>query len=374
MAAVAAPEPTGVQMAEADAAMDCLGDDLTQSPGLTTPQEVLAVLVAAFGEDLVGETGYEIAAAKCCSEQEKVDARQRGSSLLYGELLPDGVSKALHPARLGGVLPPPGNPARGVVLELGMGSGKVALQTFLQSPTVKELFGVELVLSRYQIAEQALSRLVSQYPKHFKLSCHEPGRRIRAEQVGTTRKLEFICGDFFAMGLDLARRSDVIFFAVNVPCKLFPQLCNHLASAKEGCRLFTYHPLDAIWWADQDCPFHQCEGNVPDADTFSTSWSPQGFKFYVYSCDRSRPPAFDSSFRNETYSEWQPVYDEPSGKYFYHNEETELSQWEVPTQVGCWQAVYSEEYAAYYFWHRPSGYSQWEVPKCMAVLGWNMDA
>lgn len=365
------PTPSAPQC---DVMDECTEDDLTHQPGVVTPQRVLSLLVAAFGEDKVGETGYDIAAAKCCSEQEKMDARQRGSSLLYGELLPDGVSKALHPARLGGALPSPGDVARGTVLELGMGSGKVALQTFVQCPTVKELFGIELVHSRYQIAEQALSELVAQHPKRFTISFYEPGLRIRAEEVSTKRLLEFRCGDFFTTGLDLARRSDIIFFAVNVPCKLFPQLCNHFASAKEGCRLFTYHALEAIWWTDQHCPFHQCEANVPDADTFSTSWSPQGFKFFVYTCDRSRPPALDSAHRNETYSEWQLVYDDHSGKYFYHNQETELSQWEVPTQAGCWQAVYCEEHKAHYFWHRPSGHSQWEVPRCMADLGWNVDA
>lgn len=370
MAAGAAPE--GAQAP--DSGDGAAGEDaLTNRPGLATPEEVVAGLVAAFGVDKVGETGYEIAAAKCCSDKEKAEARQRGSSLLYGELLPDGVSKALHPSRLGGALPPSGSYAAGVVLELGMGSGKVALQTFLQCPSVQELLGVELVRSRYQIGEQALRKLAAQCPERFTLTCLEAGRRISMEEAGTRRRIEFRCGDFFAVGLDLVCRTDVIFFAVNVPCKLFPRLCGHFASAKEGCRLFTYHPLDAIWWTDQPCPFHQCEGNVPEADTFSTSWSPQGFKFYVYGCDRSRPPALDSSHRNETYSEWQAVYDEQSGKYFYHNQETELSQWDMPTQAGCWQAVYSDEYKSHYFWHRPSGHSQWEVPKCMADLGWTMD-
>merc|ERR1719446_1683539 len=73
-------------------------------PGVSTPPEVLLILAEAFGADKIGETGYEIAAAKCCTDAEKADAKEAGSSLLYGELLPDGVSKVLTTEELGGSL------------------------------------------------------------------------------------------------------------------------------------------------------------------------------------------------------------------------------------------------------------------------------
>lgn len=339
--------------------------DTSQGPGAPTPPEVLAALVEAFGADKVGETGYEIAAAKCCSEAEKADARERGRSLLYGEMLPDGVSKAFLPARLGDALT-----GDDIVLELGMGSGKVAVQIFLQCRAAKHVLGVELVPSRYAIAEMALQRLVAALPHNFRTCVCKTGELICLEEIATGRKVEFRCGDFFAMGLDICERSSVIFFAVNIPCKLFPHLCKQLSKAKEGCRLFTYHPLDAIWWVQDPCPFRQCEENVAETDTFATSWSPQGFKFYVYICDRSREPEIKADFRNDTFSEWQVIWDETSSSYYYHNQETENSQWEVPHQVGCWQAEWSEEHSAYYFWHAPTNHSQWEVPKCLADLGW----
>ncbi|CAJ1359203.1 unnamed protein product [Effrenium voratum] len=69
-----------------------------------TPGPVLARLVKAFGQDKVGETGYDLAATRCCTEAEKSEARKRGSSLLYGEMLPDGVSKALQLTHLGPAL------------------------------------------------------------------------------------------------------------------------------------------------------------------------------------------------------------------------------------------------------------------------------
>lgn len=338
----------------------------SEGPGVSTPEDVHRTLLMAFGKD-VGETGYQIAAVRCCSEEEKMEAVKKGSSLLYGELLPDGVSKMLLPGRLG-------NPITNgsIVLELGMGSGKVALQIFLQCPGVTVL-GVELVRSRFSIAESALLRLSTAAPHRFWVSAHVRGEHIRLQEVGNTRFVEFRCCDFFSCGLDLCCRSDVIVFAVNIPCQLFPELCRRLSHAKDGCRLFTYHPLESIWWTEELCPFHQCEANIPDSDTYATSWSPQGYKFYIYVSDGSRKSPISNHPRNEVYSEWKCIWDETRQAYYYHNEETEISQWEVPHYAGCWQAVLSEEHSACYYWHQPSGYSQWEVPKCLADLGWGRE-
>lgn len=344
--------------------------------GSPTPPEVLVALTKALGSDLVGEVGYEVAAAKCTSAEEKADALQRGSSLLYGELLPDGVSKALLPDYLGGSL---WQKDGSYVLELGMGSGKVALQIFLQCPCVRKVLGIELVPSRYGIAETALSQLVSAYPVRdmqsvcagqLRVTSHNQGDFLQVEESATGREIEFRCADFFDLGLDLVEKSDAIVFAVNIPSKLFPKLCQRLAQAKDGCRLFTYHALSNIWWTAEQCPFQQVQVNRPEADTFSTSWSPNGFKFYVYVCDRSVPADIHSTPRNETFSQWQAIFDEASQAYYYHNTETEISQWEVPAEIGCWQAVWTEEHKAYFYWHEATQHSQWEVPQCFADLGW----
>eukprot|EP00439_Symbiodinium_sp_Y106_P025341 s6451_g3.t1 len=183
-------------------------------------------------------------------------------------------------------------------------SGTVAMQIFLQCP-VRKVLGVELVCSRYRIAEAAVEKLAAGEPSVFRIVDHVPSERICLEEISTGRRLECRCADFFALGLDLVEQSDVIFFAVNIPCKLFPELCNRLARAKEGCRLFSYHRLESIWWTQERCPFYQLEVNVPETDTFSTSWSPQGFRFFVYRCDRLRQPSLAVDSRNEAFSEWQ---------------------------------------------------------------------
>jgi hypothetical protein len=68
-------------------------------------------------------------------------AKDVKSSLLYGELLPRGINKAMVQERLCGA-------DAKVVYELGMGIGKVAMQVFLQFPNLSRVYGVELSAAR----------------------------------------------------------------------------------------------------------------------------------------------------------------------------------------------------------------------------------
>jgi len=72
---------------------------------------------------------------------EQVLAKDAKSSLLYGELLPRGINKAICPGRLEGH-------HASVIYELGMGIGKVAMQCFLQFPNLERVYGVELSVAR----------------------------------------------------------------------------------------------------------------------------------------------------------------------------------------------------------------------------------
>ncbi len=47
-----------------------------------------------------------------------------------------------------------------VLFDLGMGLGKLLLQSFFQYPNIRYVCGVELALSRYRLAEKALLKLV----------------------------------------------------------------------------------------------------------------------------------------------------------------------------------------------------------------------
>ena len=64
-------------------------------------------------------------------------------SLLYGELLPRGVNKAFGSNHL--------NTARARTLfDLGMGTGKVVIQAFLQHRNLEFVYGVELSKGRFK--------------------------------------------------------------------------------------------------------------------------------------------------------------------------------------------------------------------------------
>ncbi|CAK9021206.1 Hypothetical protein SCF082_LOCUS15242, partial [Durusdinium trenchii] len=115
----------------------------------------------------------------------------------------------------------------------------------------------DLLTERFSKA--ALQRLANEEPHSFRITEHISGQRITLEEATTGRSLQCHCADFFSMGLDLVQNCDVIFFAVNIPWKLFQQLCQRLTEVKEGCRLFTYHRLDTVWWTEDPCPFHQVE-------------------------------------------------------------------------------------------------------------------
>jgi hypothetical protein len=90
----------------------------------------------------------------CITPDDKATATLSCSSLLYGEVLPAGITKLLSSDYLGAC-------RAQVLFDLGMGVGKFVLQAFLQYPNLKYVCGVELAASRYHIAEQALLRMAS---------------------------------------------------------------------------------------------------------------------------------------------------------------------------------------------------------------------
>ena len=75
----------------------------------------------------IQETGHKTKGHVCVTEVDKASSKQPGArgSLLYGELLPGGANKAFGIAHLCC------EDAR-VLFDLGMGTGKVAIQAFLQ--------------------------------------------------------------------------------------------------------------------------------------------------------------------------------------------------------------------------------------------------
>lgn len=101
-----------------------------------------SVLFKIYGNS-VQETGHKTRGHTCLTDHDRVLAQDTKGSLLYGELLPRGVNKALGPGRLGAH-------NASVLFDLGMGTGKVAIQSFIQFRNLTYVYGVELSEGRYK--------------------------------------------------------------------------------------------------------------------------------------------------------------------------------------------------------------------------------
>lgn len=103
----------------------------------------------------IQETGHRTEGHVCVRDEDRDVAKATKGSLLYGELLPRGVNRALDSKHLDA-----SRPATHTLLDLGMGTGKVVLQVFLQCPNLTHVYGVELSPARFRLAEAAALRLV----------------------------------------------------------------------------------------------------------------------------------------------------------------------------------------------------------------------
>lgn len=211
-------------------------------------------------------------------------------SLLYGELLPRGANKALSPQRL--------DAGRASVLfDLGMGTGKIPIQTFLQFPNLQCVYGIELSPARYKAAETAALELVQLLgPEHFNVDCahgrsicitqttprKRSGSTIKSNYSGSVgRQLHLECGNLFTTSRSI-ESADVIMLETEIPADLYGDLCLLLKKMKPCSRTLTYIDLRQMWTGGQ-CPFRRHESNKFVSDRYSTSWSVQrGHHFFIW--------------------------------------------------------------------------------------------
>lgn len=265
----------------------------------SAPEHVLRYLRQAYGDSQVGALDERLKGVlDLGADDTEADAK---FDLTYGEMLPAGVSKALGPERL------ISSPQVQVLLDLGMGSGKVAMQAFLEFPQLVHVVGIELAHARFDIAAGAIRKLAAKSPARFsceevyreaprnsgRSSCEEDGKdpggreATRLRLVDDKRVLEFRRGDIFKYSLGAIARADVIIMAVAFPPELVCKTQQLLVHAKQGCRILTYQEdinlKDShLWNPPAPREFHQlaCNGS---GDRYSTSWLPKpGHHFYLH--------------------------------------------------------------------------------------------
>jgi hypothetical protein len=231
------------------------------------------------------QVGYQTDGHLCVHSADKQEALHLGASLLYGEVLFEGVSKMLSAPYLAA-----GN--SDTLYDLGMGTGKLAVQAFFEYPNLRHVVGVEIAFSRYNLAERAAINLVAKYPKDFKVLKWQKGVLIAvctvdaatgdAAPEGMRRVLEFRREDLFK-SFD-AIVGDVIVLQTDFPPQVHDALCSMASRFRRGTRVLSYLNFHSIW----DCEFFPFPfvNFAPNAQ-FPTSWSPVNggvllFLFFVF--------------------------------------------------------------------------------------------
>ena len=235
-----------------------------------------SVLFKIYGGQ-VQETGHKTRGHACLTDGDKTNAKFSRGSLLYGELLPRGANKAFGCNRLY-------VEEAKVLFDLGMGTGKIAVQAFMQFRNLQYVYGIELSEGRYKLAEEAAIRMVKLLGKEgFRIQCKE-GQFIIVTELDkegeVDRVIHLECGNMFDVtNIDLA---DVVMMETDIPTSSHPSLCLLLNQMRLGARTLSYLDLRKIW-SFTPLTFTQLEANKRLSDRFPTSWSVQrGHHFYLW--------------------------------------------------------------------------------------------
>lgn len=252
---------------------------LQRLPHITTVDELLR---SAYGADELGKTGHHLAGHVVIHDADvsSLVAKGQGSSLLYGELLPEGVVKLMdvlfsHREAM---------ESSGPLLELGMGTGKVALHVFLSLQ--RDVYGVELAPSRWTLADAALQSIAKAAPDRFHHSTNGEGvSRLASLADGSI--CEFVCGSLLDTPVQLLASASAVIMEVCLPKDVQRQACKLLQRCQAGCRVVCYAPLHGLV---EDCrlgPVRRARHTLALGDGMgglylSASWKPAGHGFAFY--------------------------------------------------------------------------------------------
>lgn len=236
------------------------------------------------------------APGRCTDKKDREAARNAGTLLVYGEVLPEGVVHMMSPTHLNvGVA--------AVLLDVGSGRGQLALQCFEQFTHLRRVIGVELSDSNYSICSEAMKKYtrvaesvhkrivtrdvnaaVDGVPRSVKnqVVTHYSARGTLGDTGRLSkRSLEFYHADVGTLG-DLIARADPDIVTMDVAFNELPRsLGSVLASLSPGTRLLTYEDIQAKWPEDTNIKFPFRQINV--GDRYLTSWQPNdGHGFYMW--------------------------------------------------------------------------------------------
>ena len=142
----------------------------------------------------------------------------------------------------------------------------------MQFPNLKRVYGVELSLARYKVAERACLKLASTDARALAVHSHAPGTSIAVKNVATQQILHVVHGNL--MQTRDIERANIIMLETEIPSDSFSEFSVLLDAARDGARVLTYLDLRKVWQLPgQPFPFRQLEANRSFADRYPTSWS-----------------------------------------------------------------------------------------------------
>lgn len=219
------------------------------------------------------------------------------TSLLYGEILPEGIIKAMEFL---------GAHSAGSLLDVGSGRGTLAFFVFLCYPSISRVTGVEISGPRFSLCVKAMKRLPSARVRRnfieIELAAAGPstGNGTVSDDVDDdsiappmrSRRLRFYRRNIMKMIENVRDMApDIVIFDVEINFGS-QELVSFLAALKPGCRILSYEDLGR-WWqksreeknAIGEFPFE----HFGSGQSFLTSWAPNtGYKFMAWR--KKQPP------------------------------------------------------------------------------------
>lgn len=255
------------------------GGELAKSTNLSLSADEL--LKIAYGAEF-GKTGHALEGHTIVNDVDVATAIDSdGSSLLYGELLPSGV-ETLYEALFAGR-----QEAAGPILELGMGTGKVALQIFLASR--RDVYGVELAPSRWALAKAAIQRVAEAAPERFRFEA-TGSTSARLTDLSEQRFCEVVCGSLLDTPVQMLNDASAVVMEVCLPVEVQRAASAVLQNCKPGSRCVCYAPMHNLVDACRLAPVKDV-GDGCGGILLNVSWKPHGFGFAFYQLAESAEAA-----------------------------------------------------------------------------------
>ena len=281
------------------------------SPSLSKQTSRIAEMIRRLYGLSSEEKGHKLLGHSCLTADDQTIALEHKSDLLYGEVLPEGVSRMFDSEHLDLMT------AR-TVYDLGSGLGKLAMQAFLQYPHLDWVCGVELARSRSLKGFEAVRKLSKlrlssamdggASASSTSVVCSgvveegKDGGHIRLTEtiqstasssssyskcLGRSKKskkhrfFELRCADLFTV-VD-AFQADVVICETKFPEEKYRDLAHFMSHMKQSVRVLTYEDLDVVFsYCHLQNPFVRLENNHTN-DRFYTTWAPNyGYRFHLW--------------------------------------------------------------------------------------------